>query len=1586
MINDFIKWKSTFKRLQNNLSSLSTFINSSFISYFSLLFVFAMIITSCGGGKKAGSPPASGNAILPSAPKLTPPTIIHPPATSYPSNDAQLSITGNCTPGPGATVYLGGDENKSTECSSNGDFNFQVSASSDGTYSYNLHMESLTQHPSDPTPLTWMKSSLPPSAPTITSPGSQPYLSSGSSITIAGKCVAGGTVNLTGDSTQTTICDTAGNYTFTATKSTDGIYLFYLSQIDSFGNSSASTDLSWTRNTVVPATPIITSPATTPYTSSDSIITVVGTCIGGNTIRISKVVSTTEQLLETTSCNNGSFTIDIEESVDATYNYTFLSQSITNVSSNPANFQWVRSTVVPPTPILSSPVTNPIYTNTNSISIAGSCDDGNTVYLTGDATDSAACSSSSFNFTVTKNTDATYNFSVYQHSGSIQSGAASVIWTRDTLAPIAPIITAPGINPYYSASNSLLISGVCESGSNVSLSGDSSGMVLCSGSSFSFNISKNTNSTYTFSIIQTDVAGNGSSSTSLTWTLDTIAPNAPTITTPASSPITSNGSSTTIVGACENNAKVYLSGASTQNVTCASSAYTFTINKTNDGTYDFSVYQTDLAGSSSSTTTAQWIRDTAAPSAPTITNPASTPYTSSETTLTISGTCESGSTINYSNAATGTATCSSSAYSFNVTKNSDATYTIVVAQTDAAGNTSGNTSLTWIRNTSIPSNPVITTPNTNPYYGKVTSITLSGICNSGNSIQLTGASSQSTTCSSNSFSFNLNQSTDGTYNYSLVQVNGSSISSGTTTFSWTLDQVSPSKPTVTAPALGSAYNSASSLTISGSCEANATLQYSGSASGTSSCSAGGNFSFGVTSSTDGIFTYSINQIDLAGNASGSTLVTWNRDTLSPSAPTVAQPNMNPFTSGDTNLTLAGSCEPNATVNLSGASVQSMTCTSLSTFSFVLSKTTDSTYNFSISQTDLATNTSSTQSFQWNRDTSIPFTPIITSPATANYHSNGSTLSISVTCQTGLTPSPAIVSLAGVDGTEVLSPLNSLDQDCNTSPVTFIVQKNSDDLYQFALSQENPNNGNTSASTILNWTRDTIAPSAPSVTSPSTTPYTGPDNITLAGECELSATVYVSGDATQSQSCNSDGLYSFVINKSTDATYTFNIVQTDLAGNISSSTTQAWIRNSNSLPPPTINSPAISPYSTNTSNLTISGGCQPEYTVTLGGNVNASEVTSPINSLTQTCTTDGNYSFTFSKASDGTFNLNLTESYNSSTSAATNFVWIKDTVAPTATINTSTANPNLGTSITFTFSANQTSTFQCKLNSAAYQSCNASTSFSGLTNGSNTVYVKATDAVGNISIEASYTWTQAAYNAVALYHMAAGTGTALDDSGLFTSTAAFNNNLTATGSPTTNTSGKLPTATPKSFTLGTGKYLSVASNNSTQSINQKMTIEGLFRFTSSLSSTGSYYTLFSKNGASGNYGWELRLRKSSSSKYVLDFVGSLNGTTTTTRSSSSFSISTSTWYHVYVTWNLGTINFYFGSSGATTPRSSGVIGTAGSSILYSSTADFKIGANASSNTSGTSRWLNGSVDEVRLSNIIRSSATSPNFPATEYTAD
>lgn len=1548
-----------------------------------VILIFSLVfISACGGGKKTSSS-ASGNAILPSAPKLDPPAIVFPPSNNYPSNTAALNISGTCTPSAGSKVYLGGDENQVAECQSDGTFSFIVENANDGTFNYTLRAESLTEHPSDPVAIEWRRSSEPPSAPTVTQPATLPLISSDSTISIAGACDSGGTVSLSGDSSQNTSCDSNGLYSFSVTKSVDGTYSFSISQTNEYGNQSSVANFSWTRNTAVPSAPIIATPVPNPYTSSDSLITVTGTCTISTTLNVSKVVSSVEQLIGTTLCSDGTFSFDISELIDGTYNYVLKSVSVTNIPSSNTSFQWIRSAAVPSTPILTSPnpSLSPFISNSNTLTVAGSCDDGNTVYLTGDSTQSTSCSSSSFSFTVTKNVDAVYSFGVYQQQASTPSGGVNFTWTRDTSAPIAPVIALPGASPYYSNTSSLVISGACETGATVTLSGDNSGTTTCAGSGFSFSISKSADSTYNFSLSSTDIAGNTSSSTSQQWIRDTVAPSAPGLSTPASSPYLSNGSSLTISGSCETNNIVYLTGASTQNTTCTSSSYSFSVSKNSDGTYNFEISQTDLAGSTSPSINATWTRDTQSPSAPTILNPNSNPYTSSNTNLTISGSCESGATVNYSGSSSGSTSCSSSAFSFTVTKNSDGTYNFDVGQTDAANNSSSATAFQWIRDNSVPSSPSISSPNSNPYYGSSTSLTISGGCTNGYTVQLSGSSSQSTICSSGAFSFSLSNSTDGSYNYSLVQISGSNISSSATSFTWNLDRISPSAPVVTSPNSSHTYSSANSLTFSGTCESNSTIQYSGSSSGSTSC-ASGNFSFSINKASDGSYPVAINQMDQAGNISTSTTITWHRDSVAPATPTITSPTLNPYVSGDSNITISGSCESSATVNLTGDSTQSTTCSNLLTYSFTLSNTVDTTYNYSITQTDLASNTSSSFNFQWIRDTTIPFTPVVTSPTQTNYYSNSSSLSISVTCQTGLTPTLGIVTLTGVLASEVTSPSNSLTQNCSSSPVTFVIQKSSDGVYNLSFNQENPNNSNVSADSNFTWNRDTSAPSAPTVTNPSTSPYTGPGNITLSGGCENNATVHVSGSSTLSQTCTGNS-YSFDITKSDDQTYTFNINQVDLAGNTSSTTTQTWIRNSNSLPPPSITFPTLNPYSSNETSLSLSGTCTPNYTVTLGGDINASEVTTPSNSLTQTCTTGGTFSYVLSKSSDNTYSFELTQSYNSATSSVVTFSWTRDTQAPSASISTTASNPNLVSSIAFSFSTTESASFQCKINSGSYQTCISPVTFSGLTNGSSTFYIIATDSVGNIGSTQTYSWTQAGYNTVALYHMDSLSGSTMNDSGLFTSNGLFTNNITASGSPTLDTNGKLPSSAPKSYKLGTSKYFSLANNNSINSMKETMTLEAIFNFSSITSTTGQYYTLFSNSGSSGNYGWELRLERSGSCGYVLKFIASLDGTTQNTVTSSCFAVSASTsrWYYTALTWNKGTVNLYMSRTSATS-RGSGVIGTAGSSVLFASTANFIIGA-GSGTGSGSSLWLTGSVDEVRLSNTVRSITS---YPSSPFTAD
>ena len=83
----------------------------------------------------------------------------------------------------------------------------------------------------------------------------------------------------------------------------------------------------------------------------------------------------------------------------------------------------------------------------------------------------------------------------------------------------------------------------------------------------------------------------------------------------------------------------------------------------------------------------------------------------------------------------------------------------------------------------------------------------------------------------------------------------------------------------------------------------------------------------------------------------------------------------------------------------------------------------------------------------------------------------------------------------------------------------------------------------------------------------------------------------------------------------------------------------------------------------------------------------------------------------------------------------------DTTAPVITLN-GPASGTQSTTATFTFSANETATFRCRLDAAGFAACASGISYSGLQPGQHVFQVEATDAAGNVGA-ASHTWTIAA---------------------------------------------------------------------------------------------------------------------------------------------------------------------------------------------------------------------------------------------------
>lgn len=768
--------------------------------------------------------------------------------------------------------------------------------------------------------------------------------------------------------------------------------------------------------------------------------------------------------------------------------------------------------------------------------------------------------------------------------------------------------------------------------------------------------------------------------------------------------------------------------------------------------------------------------------------------------------------------------------------------------------------------------------------------------------------------------------------------------------------VAPNAVTIVDPLLLSAVTN-TSLNISGVCQIGATVNLTGADTQSTSCPAG-TFAFVISKAVSGNYFFSIDQVNASG-ASPVITVSWTLDLQNPAQIVITSPLANPYTSGDNSINVTGSCETGAAVNVSGAHSASTTCVA-SSFTFSgITQTVDGSYDFTFIQTDLAGNISTPRSFTWVRDTLTPPTPTITNFTDNPHYTNASPLTISGGCVTGNT---VYVSENG-------SVLNSFV--CAGSAYSLNVAKGANGSYSLSVYQTEPTGPTDSAYRDFVWVYDSVAPSAPVITNPtSPTSITSSGNLIISGLCEVNAQVNLSGDDIQGpQNCGS-GSFSFTISEAVDGLYNYSVTQTDLAGNTSAADTQQWTRDSSALPLPTINSPAIDPYVSNLSTLSLTGTCETGLTVTLAG-VLAGDVTAPAGSLTQVCS-NSSYSYLISKV-DGTYNLLITQTNGVLTSAAAARTWIVDTQEPSTTLSSfpPATNYSLIAQFVFSVSDNRPSpTAECRIDGGAYATCTSPLIyFDQLSNGSHTLDIRGVDATGNVeSSPVSYTWTQEAHRTVALYHFDS-VAPLLDSSNY---TGGASNTLTDIGTALLGSAKFAEGRTANS----TAKYLTVADTPSQQVLTSYMTLEGWVNLLALPGGNTTIPVVSKING--GTQSFEYGIKKQGANYYIY-FKGSLNGTSNTEKKSTSFSAGeitalTSGFNHIVATWNLGTVKFYLNG----VAKGSAVIGTAGTSKLAASAAPMRLTYNGSTT-------LNANIDEIRISQFIRwNAAFTPSGSA--YTAD
>ena len=133
---------------------------------------------------------------------------------------------------------------------------------------------------------------------------------------------------------------------------------------------------------------------------------------------------------------------------------------------------------------------------------------------------------------------------------------------------------------------------------------------------------------------------------------------------------------------------------------------------------------------------------------------------------------------------------------------------------------------------------------------------------------------------------------------------------------------------------------------------------------------------------------------------------------------------------------------------------------------------------------------------------------------------------------------------------------------------------------------------------------------------------------------------------------------------------------------------------------------------------------------------------------------------YSGLSDGahTFAVFASDAAGNADPTPANDAWRIDSAGPTTTITAAPPNPSPSAEALFAFTAPAGATFECRLDGGAWAACVSPQSYGGLSDGSHTFAVRATNAAGVTGPVADHTWTIALSPPIGALYVTAGGGT------------------------------------------------------------------------------------------------------------------------------------------------------------------------------------------------------------------------------------
>ncbi len=509
--------------------------------------------------------------------------------------------------------------------------------------------------------------------------------------------------------------------------------------------------------------------------------------------------------------------------------------------------------------------------------------------------------------------------------------------------------------------------------------------------------------------------------------------------------------------------------------------------------------------------------------------------------------------------------------------------------------------------------------------------------------------------------------------------------------SWTVD-LTPPDTTITAGPPATTNSGSASFSFDAS-EAGSSFECQLDGAGFTPCTSPRAY-VGLAS---GSHTFQVRATDAAGNADGTPASqAWAIDTAAPDTVVDSGPGSPTAATGATFTFSAG--EPGSTFEcqLDGGAYGA--CASPKAYSGL----TGGSHTFRVRATDSAGNTdASPATYVWTIDSSPPTSTVDSGPPSpttstaATFSFSANELGSTFECQ--------------LDG----SPFAPC-----SSPRLYTALGGGAHTFQVRATDAV---GNTGPSTSYAWTID-LTPPDTTITSSPASPTSDTDASFSFSSTEPGSSFECQLDGGGYSACTSPRSYTGLIG----GTHSFQVRATDAVGNTdASAAVHAWTIDTGA-PTATVDFGPANPTASTSATFTFSSSeagssfqCQLD-----GGGYGV--CTSP---ATYTGLAEGTHSFRV-KAIDSVGNVGV----------AAVETWVIDRTPPDAVVGAGPANPSGSTSATFTFSANETgSTFQCQLDGGGYTSCASPRSFSGLTPGTHTFQVKATDPLGNAGSAATHSW-------------------------------------------------------------------------------------------------------------------------------------------------------------------------------------------------------------------------------------------------------